>query len=131
MNIHRLKILYTEIYITLQNLNPVYMKDIFQFRNNDRLARSQNKYNLKVPAVNSTRFGTNSLSSFGPKILNNLPGHLKSAESLEDFNTVIKKWNGNECSCPICKNTSFSWSVSHWMYRKIINFPGIYKPMDL
>ena len=81
------------------------MKDIFQFRNNDRLARSQNIYNLKVPAVNSTRFGTNSLSSLGPKIWNNLPSHLKSAESLEDFKTVIKKWNGNECSCSICKYT--------------------------
>ena len=106
MNIHRLKILCTEIYKTLQNLNPVYMKDIFQFRSNDRLARSQNIYNLKVPAVNSTRFGTNSLSSLGPKIWNNLPSHLKSAESLEDFKTVIKKWNGNECSCSICKYTS-------------------------
>ena len=105
MNIHRLKILCTEIYKTLQNLNPVYMKDIFQFRNNDRLARSQNIYNLKVPAVNATRFGTNILSSLGPKIWNNLPSHLKSAESLEDFKTVIKKWNGNECSCSICKYT--------------------------
>ena len=44
MNIQRLKILCTEIYKTLQNLNPVYMKDIFQFRSNDRLARSQNIY---------------------------------------------------------------------------------------
>ena len=80
MNIHRhrLKILCTEIYKTLQNLNPVYMKDIFQFRSNDRLARSQNIYNLKVPAVNSTRFGTNSLSSLGPKIWNNLPSPQKA-----------------------------------------------------
>ena len=78
-------------------MNPVYMKDIFQFRSNDRLARSQNIYNL---------CGTNSLSSLGPKIWNNLPSHLKSAESLEDFKTVIKKWNGNECSCSICKYTS-------------------------
>ena len=90
MDIHKLKILCIEIYKTLQNLNPVYMKDIFQFRSNDRLARSQNIY-IKVPAVNSTRFGTNSLSSLGPKIWNNLPGHSKSEESLEIFKIVIKK----------------------------------------
>ena len=100
MNIHRLKILCTEIYKTLQNLNPVYMKDIFQFRSNDRLARSQNIY-IKVPAVNYTRFGTKSLSSLGQKIWN-----LKSEESLEVFKIVIKKWNGNVCSCSICKYTS-------------------------
>ena len=80
------------------------MKDIFQFRSNDRLARSQNIYNLKVPAVNSTRFGTNSLSSLGPKIWNNLPSHLKSAESLEDFKTVIKKWNVPSVNIHINKN---------------------------
>ena len=90
MNIHRLKILCTEIYKTLQNLNPVYMKDIFQLRSNDRLARSQNIYNLEVPAVNSARFGTNSLSSLGPKIWNTLPTHLKSAKSLVDFKTLTK-----------------------------------------
>ena len=49
------------------------MKDIFHFGSNDRLAISQNIYNLKVQAVSSTRFGTNSLSSLGPKIWNNLP----------------------------------------------------------
>ena len=54
MDIHRITILCTEIYKTLQNLNPIYMKDIFQFRSNDRLPRSQNIYNLKEPAVNST-----------------------------------------------------------------------------
>ena len=52
------------------------MKDIFQLRLTNRPVRAQNTNNLKVETRKTVAFGTNSISSLGPKIWNNLPYHL-------------------------------------------------------
>ena len=78
MSVKRLKVLCTEIYKTLKNLNPSYMSDIFQFPESNRPVRSQNLNNLSVPKRRSHRFGTKCLTSLGPKIWNNLPAHMKA-----------------------------------------------------
>ena len=74
------------------------MKDIFQLRLTDRPVRAQNTNNLKVETRKTVAFGTNSISSLGPKIWNNLPYHLKCTESLAVFKQIIKKWDGNKSS---------------------------------
>ena len=75
------------------------MKDIFQLRLTDRPVRAQNTNNLKVETRKTVAFGTNSISSLGPKIWNNLPYHLKCSESLAVFKQKIKKWDGTKCLC--------------------------------
>ena len=102
MNIYRLKILCTEIYKTINDLNPGYMKNIFQRYDTDRPVRSQHLNNLKVPRVNQETFGTNSLTSLGPKIWNNLSIHLKCSDNLISFKEMIKNWDGRNCKCNIC-----------------------------
>ena len=55
MNIKRLRILATVIFKTINNLNPIYMKDIFQktiFRTSERL-----KFNLKSQKYNQVKYG--------------------------------------------------------------------------
>ena len=82
------------------------MKDIFQFQENKRSVRQQNINNLTIKTFRTSTFGSNSLSSLGPKVWNTLPFHLKCSESLTTFKNMIKKWNGSKSCCNICQKIS-------------------------
>ena len=51
MNIHRLRCLCIEIYKTLNNLNPSFMKE-FEKRDEIRVTRDRYKLNLNIPRRN-------------------------------------------------------------------------------
>ena len=86
------------------NLNPSFMKQIFQLRETNRNVCEKSRLNLNIPNYNQVTFGKKSLRIFGPKIWNSLPYHIKSSKNLETFKTVIKNWGGVNCKCVICKN---------------------------
>ena len=92
-----------EIFKTINNLNPIYMKDIFQLAISDRPVRQHHTHNLKKVWMRTTTFGTKSLTSLGPIIWNKLPTHLKSAENIVGFRKMIKNWNGEKCLCKLCE----------------------------
>ena len=100
MMINRLKTLCTEIYKTLNRLNPSYMNYIFKKSRKRISLRYPN--NLEVPRVNQATYGTNSLKVLGPKIWNELPEHIKSSDTLEVFKSNIKSWLGPNCNCSVC-----------------------------
>ena len=96
--IHR--ILAKEVYKTLNNCNPGYMKTIFQktLRNNPRRPN-----NLRVQGFRGITYGKNSLRTLGTQIWNNLPEDFKSASSLSMFENLIKIWFDFNCFCKMCK----------------------------
>ena len=100
MNLRRQRTVSIEIYKTLNKLNPSYMNDIFKLRNTDRLTREKS---LKP---NQATLGTRSLRSYGPKIWNALPYHIKTSDNLNSFKTIIKCWDGNHCTCRVCEHTT-------------------------
>ena len=104
MKVKRLKSLCIEIYKTLNDLNPSYMKKVFPIKLQNKPVRTFHEKNLIVPTVKSTTFGTNSLRSMGPKIWNNLPNDLKSSETLSKFKNVIKRYEGIEQILLLYKN---------------------------
>ena len=81
MDVKRKHKLCIEIYKTLNNLNRSFMKEISELRLSSRPARMQYKLNLNIPGKRQVAFGTKSLESFGPKIWNNLPYHIKSPKT--------------------------------------------------
>ena len=89
-------------YKILNNLNPSFMTETLEPRLSSRPAREQYKLNLNISRKKQVTFWTKSLESLGPKICNNLPYHIKSAENLNVFKNLIKKWNGSSCSCNVC-----------------------------
>ena len=93
MNLRRQKTLCMEIYKTLNKLNPGYMNDIFKLKNTDRLTREKYNLNLEIPKLNQATFGTKILRSYGPKIWNVLPYHIKTSDNLNSFKSIIKCWN--------------------------------------
>ena len=68
MSINRIRTLCVEIYKTLNELNPSFMKNIFTVKEIDRLNREQYKLDLNTPSYNQVTFGYKSLRIFRPKI---------------------------------------------------------------
>ena len=91
MKASRLRSLCIEIYKSINSINPTFMNQIFRLRVVNRMVRSQYRLYLDSLKVNQVSFGNRSIRSFGPKIWNSLPPHLKSFENLETFERVIKK----------------------------------------
>ena len=87
MNLRRQRTLCIELYETLNKLNPSYLNDIFKLRNTDRLTREKYKLNLEIPKPNQATFEARSLRSYGPKIWNALPYHIKILRKYE-FKTI-------------------------------------------
>ena len=87
------------------------MKEIFELRLSSGPVREQYKLNLNIPRKRQVTFGTKSLESLGPKIWNNLPYHTKSAENLNVFKNLVKKWNGSFCSCNVCALLIFKYNI--------------------
>ena len=102
----RTRSLCIEIYKTINNLNPKFMKNLFEVPKTNGTQREQYKLNLEIPKSDQVSFGTKSLCIQGPRVWNALPFHNKSKENLQAFKYVIKFWNGSKCSCNICFNSN-------------------------
>ena len=61
MNLRRTRSLCIEIYKTIINLYPEFMKNLFIVRKTNRAQREQYKLNLEIPKSNQVSFGTKSL----------------------------------------------------------------------
>ena len=57
MEVNRLTSLCIEIYKSINNINPMYMNEIFKLRKTSRVVRSNYKLNLDVPPINQVSFG--------------------------------------------------------------------------
>ena len=63
METKRFRMMVCEIFKTLNNLNPVFMKDVFHYSQNV----THKKHNLYIHTQNTTKFGNKSLRAFGAK----------------------------------------------------------------
>ena len=81
MEVKRLRTLALEIFQTLNDMNPEYLKDIFI--QNTSSVRNYN--NLIVHAHRTATYGDKSLKTLGPKIWNSLPENIKSLQSFSKF----------------------------------------------
>ena len=99
METKRLRTMVYEIFKTLNNLNPVFMKDVFHNSPNV----THKKHNLYIHTQNTTKFGNKSLRAFDANIWNTLPEYTKSTTSLLEFKKFIKTWPGPKYKCSVCK----------------------------
>ena len=74
LEIRRLKTLAVEIFKTLNEIKPPYIKNIFTPKENAKVRRN----GITVNCINTSRFSTQILRSLRPKIWNNLPSNIKS-----------------------------------------------------
>ena len=97
LEIRRQRTLATEVFKTINNLNPDYMKDIF-IKN----VRRGGSNKLYVQSHRAKTYGEKSLKTLGPKIWNDLPEDIRTATSLSRFKILIKTWSGPSCNCNLC-----------------------------
>ena len=106
MRVSRLRSLCIEIYKTMKDLNPTFMKDLFEFKSSTNPTRSQrNPYDLRHHKPNQGTYGSNSLRTLGPKVWNSLPNEIKSADNFAAFKRLIKEREGIKCGCNVCRHT--------------------------
>ena len=98
MNVKGMRILVTEIFKTVSNVNPSFMKDIFTSKVNPKVRPN----NLIVKRHNTTNYGTKSLTTLSPQIWNTLPENIKSETCYSKVRKYINTCFGPNCN--FCKN---------------------------
>ena len=83
-----LQLLMTEIYKTHNNLNPVFMEDIFNAKCPQYSLRNGSKMNL--PKIRTTTFGIETISYVGGKLWHKLSTEIKESSNFAQFRTRIK-----------------------------------------
>ena len=99
MEVKRLRTLIIEIFKTLNDMNPCFMKEIFYLSPHS----THKKHNLFVESRKTTKYGTHSLKAFGAHIWNNLPEKIKKVTSLHALKIFLKDWYGPKCKCRLCQ----------------------------
>ena len=98
LEIRRLKFLAIEIFKTINDLNPSYMKEIFELN----MRRNTDDKKLIVQSQNSMKYGSYTLKSLGPRIWNKLPSDIRNCDNLLNFKKLLTLWSGPRCRCNGC-----------------------------
>ena len=98
MEIKRLRNLALEIFKTINDLNPGFMKSIFSAKLNARVRTND----ILLKARKSATFGDKSLATLGPHFWNALPQNIKAENSYVKFKEYIATWFGPKCKCNVC-----------------------------
>ena len=122
MRVFRLKFMCIEIFKTLNKLNPSFMQDIFKVKSSSYSLRGTN--NLQHYRPNQVTFGSNSLRSLGPQVWNGLSNDMKSAENLNMFKNMLKKWEGPRTVNAAYVNVYIEISI--FSFRLQIKFKNIF-----
>ena len=91
----------TEVYKTLHDLNPVFMKDIFCLKSHNYHTRKQQ---LKYPNPRTVTYGLQSFGYRATQCWESLPNDTREASDLKQFKTNVFKHCSNICKCNICKS---------------------------
>ena len=104
VSIHQkqLRTLTTEVYKSLTDVNPDFMKNYFSIK--EILYSLRNDNVLKIPSTRSTYYGTHSIHFRACLLWNKLPNPLKGSQSLYEFKCKIKTIEKIYCSCTICRS---------------------------
>ena len=97
----QLRQLTTEIYKSLTDLSPEFIKPFFTVK--ELPYNLRNGHILNLPSARTTYYGTNSILFRACQVWNNLPLSIKQSQSLLEFKTNIKTLRNIECLYKICK----------------------------
>ena len=97
-----LQLLLTEIYKTVNNLNPSFMAEEFVTKDVPYNLRGSN--NLALPRARTNLYGIDTIKFVAQKSWQTLPRGIKEFQSLEIFKRNIKTIRTFDCSCKLCKN---------------------------
>ena len=89
-----------ELYKVVNGLSPEILKYVFPLKECNRYCT---RFPFKSRNLWAVNYGTETISSLGPKIWSIIPNDIKNAPSLNIFKNKIKQWKPVDCPCRICK----------------------------
>ena len=92
----------TEIFKVKNGLSPIIMDEVFNFQENESY-NLRSGIHLASRNTHTAHFGTDTISSLGPKLWKLIPDKIKHAPTLTVFKAEIKSWTTNNCPCRLCK----------------------------
>ena len=98
MEVKRLRTLALEVFKTLSNMNPEYLKEIFH----ETAFTTHRPYNLEVNVNHTTKYGNKSLRCLGLHNWNSLPNQIEKETDYTKFKEFINDWLGMKCKCNLC-----------------------------
>ena len=96
-----LQLLMAEIYKTNYDLNPNFVKQMFEEKAMPYNLRCSDK--LQLPKAKTTCLGIDTVRFMGMKVWETLPPELKNSDSLQVFKRAIKAHKCQACNCRLCK----------------------------
>ena len=100
LHLKRIKIIACEVFKTLHNYNPSFMKDMFTEKQDAYGLRDNRK--LVMKQFKKMKYGKNSFSYYGAHIWNMLPSHCKECMDITCFKKLLSTWEGPSCTCSMC-----------------------------
>ena len=89
-----------EIYKSVNNMNPPFMKEVFCAKEQNYQLRNQS---LVYPNPRSVSHGLETLGYRGGQIWHNLPREIQKCADITTFKKFISKNCKDICSCNLCK----------------------------
>ena len=78
------------------------MNEVFNFQENER-CNLRSGIHLASGNMHTAHFGTDTISSLGPKLWKLMTDKIKHASTLSAIKAKIKSWTINNCPCRLCK----------------------------
>ena len=96
----RLRTLAIEIFKTINNINPKFMKNIFKPKINTKITT----FDIIFNALNTTKFGSETLTAIYPKNVESILTKIKSKTSFLRFKEYVKTWFRLGCKQNACRS---------------------------
>ena len=89
-----------EVYKTLNDLNPGFMKEIFYLKQHDYPTRNQQ---IVYPNPRTVSYGLETFGYKASQLWSNIPNEIQQATDVPTFKNYISKQSVNICNCNLCK----------------------------
>ena len=96
----RMRNVVIEVFKCLNKINPDYMNDIFQVK--EQCYNMRDPCKVILPKFKTVTYGKQTFSYYGSHLWNSLPIEFKDCLDLKTFRNMILSWEGPRCSCNVC-----------------------------
>ncbi len=91
----RIKTIAIDVFKSLHDLNPNFMKEMFNIKELKYSLRDSNI--IYQPKFEKETYGTNTFKYYGAHIWNLLPNEIKETADILSFKSLIMTWEGPKC----------------------------------
>ena len=92
LHVRCIKIIASEVFKSLNDLNPILMSEMFTVKDISYDLRDSNI--LLQPKFKKITYGKNTFKYYGSHIWNLLPKDVKTCTDINNFNNLLKTWEG-------------------------------------